>query len=239
MNLMHGDCLELLPTLPTDSVDLICCDLPYGTTKGRWDTPLPLETLWGEYDRVLKPNGATLLFAQVPFSIELGASNLKNLRYEIVWHKTNPTGHLNAKRMPMKAHENILVFYRKLPTYNPQKTQGHERKTSRGAGASTLYGEQRMESRNYNSTERYPTSVQVFPSDKQKLNLHPTQKPEALLEWLIKTYSSEGDTVLDNCMGSGTTGVACARTGRHFVGMELEPEYFRVATRRLKEYTSE
>lgn len=230
--LHFGDCLSVLPSLPDASVDLVLADLPYGTTRCAWDSVIPLEPLWREYRRVC--SGAILLFAQTPFDKVLGASNLRDLRYEWIWEKTNATGHLNAKKAPMKAHENVLVFYRKQPTYNPQKTDGHVRKVAAKWGdGSPVYGKQVLDGKIYDSTERYPRSVQVFASDKQRSKLHPTQKPLALCEYLIRTYTNPGDTVLDNCMGSGTTGRACLNTGRNFVGIENDPSSFAVAQERL------
>lgn len=234
IRLYHGDCLDVMTAIQKSSVDLVIADLPYGTTKCKWDTQIDLAQLWSQYRRVCKPSAAILLFAQTPFDKVLGCSNLPWLRYEIVWEKTSPTGHLNAKKMPMKAHENILVFYDRLPTYNPQKTAGHTRKTAtRRHDKSELYGEQNMGEVRYDSTERYPRSVITFPSDKQTSNLHPTQKPVALLEWLVRTYSNEGTIVLDNTMGSGSTGVACKNTRRHFIGIEKDQGYFKVAQQRL------
>ena len=212
---------------------MVCCDMPYGTTNCRWDTTLDLQRLWAQYRRLTKENAAIVLFAQLPFDKVLGCSNLPWLRYELIWEKTRPTGHLNAKKMPMKAHENILVFYNKLPTYNPQKTSGHERKTAvKRSDVTPVYGAQQFDELPYDSTERYPRSVLQFPSDKQRIALHPTQKPLALVEWLISTYTNPGETVLDNCMGSGTTGKACKNLGREFIGMELDETYHRIATDR-------
>lgn len=232
-NLLHGDCLDLMDAIPDGSIDMVCCDMPYGTTNCRWDTTLDLQRLWAQYRRVTKENAAIVLFAQLPFDKVLGCSNLPWLRYELIWEKTHPTGHLNAKKMPMKAHENILVFYNKSPTYNPQKTSGHVRKTAvKRSDVTPVYGAQQFDELSYDSTERYPRSVLRFPSDKQRIALHPTQKPLALVEWLISTYTNPGDTVLDNCMGSGTTGRACKNLGREFVGMELDEAYYRIATDR-------
>lgn len=232
IELMEGDCLELLPRIATDSVDLILCDLPYGTTRSKWDSVIDLEALWPEYRRICR--GAIVLTAQTPFDKVLGVSNLPMLRYEWIWEKTHPTGHMNAKRAPMKAHENVLVFYKTAPTYNPQKTSGHVRKSAVKRQDNTpVYGKQDFAPLAYDSTERYPRSVQVFASDKQRSNLHPAQKPLALMEYLVRTYSNEGDTVLDNCMGSGTTGVACIKTGRRFIGMELNAAYFATASARI------
>ena len=232
--LMQGDCLELLAEIPSASINMVCCDMPYGTTNCRWDTTLDLQRLWAQYRRVTTDNAAIVLFAQTPFDKVLGCSNLPWLRYELVWEKTHPTGHLNAKKMPMKAHENILVFYNRLPTYNPQKTSGHVRKTAvKRRDDTPVYGGQDFIELLYDSTERYPRSVLTFPSDKQRSALHPTQKPLALIEWLIASYTNAGDTVLDNCMGSGTTGEACRNLGRRFIGMELDESYFSIAAKRI------
>jgi DNA modification methylase len=212
--LMQGDCLELMDWLSDQSVDMVLCDLPYGTTACHWDTVIPLEPLWAHYRRLC--TGAIVLTAQTPFDKVLGASNLTALRYEWIWEKTEATGHLNAKKAPMKAHENILVFYNRAPTYNPQKTSGHVRKTAaanRATKQSPCYGSQAGKTA-YDSTDRYPRSVLLFPTDKRHSNLHPTQKPVALMEYLIRTYTNPGDTVLDNCMASGTAGVAALQCGR-------------------------
>ena len=242
-----GDCLELMPKHIEDkSIDLILCDLPYGTTNCKWDSIINLDKLWRNYERIIKDNGAILLFAQTPFDKVLGASNLNLLRHEWIWEKTQATGHLNAKKMPMKAHENILVFYKKLPTYNPQKTKGHERKVSKGYqreicikrrkekwGDDYIYGEETT-APDYDSTERYPRSVITFPSDKQKSKLHPTQKPLALIEYMIKTYTDEGDIVLDNTCGSGTTGLGAKNLNRNYIMMEKDPNHYKTACERLK-----
>ena len=165
----------------------------------------------------------------------LGASNLRDLKYEWIWEKTNATGHLNAKKMPMKAHENVLVFYDRQPTYNPIKTTGHVRKVAAKWGdGSPVYGKQVLDGKVYDSTERYPRSVLIFASDKQRLKMHPTQKPVALCEYLIRTYSNPADLILDNCMGSGTTGVACLNTGRRFIGIENNADYFAIAEQRIR-----
>lgn len=241
-----GDCLELMPKFVDDkSVDMIFCDLPYGTTNCRWDSVIDLPKLWGEYERVIKDNGVILLFAQTPFDKVLGASNLKLLKYEWIWEKTQATGHLNAKKMPMKAHENILVFYKKLPTYNPQKTTGHERKVSKGYqrdiciarreekwGDNYLYGKETT-APDYDSTERYPRSVLTFASDKQKSKLHPTQKPLSLIEYMIRTYTNVGDLILDNTCGSGTTGLGAKNLNRNYIMMEQDPDHYETACKRL------
>lgn len=232
VKLLHGDCLDLLPTLESKSVDLVLADMPYGTTRCDWDSLIDLDRLWPELKRVAR--GAIVLFAQTPFDKVLGASNLPMLRYEWIWEKTNATEHLNARRAPMKAHENVLVFYDRQPTYNPQKTSGHERKVSaKRRHFEPFYGATKTPGVPYASTERYPRSVQVFASDKQKSNLHRTQKPVGLCEYLIRTYSNPGDTVLDFCMGSGSTGAACQALDRRFIGIELKAEIFAIASERL------
>jgi hypothetical protein len=234
MILKQGCCLELLKQEKINSFDFICMDLPYGTTQCKWDSVIDLGALWEGLERVAKDNCAIVLFAQTPFDKVLGASNLDMLRYEWIWEKTAATGHLNAKRMPMKAHENILVFYKKLPTYNPQKTTGHNPVNSytKRKGDGECYGDT-VEISGGGATDRYPRSVQVFRSDKQTNRLHPTQKPIALLEYLVKTYSNEGDVCGDFTMGSGTMGVACKKLSRFFVGFEKDPNIFKVAQDRI------
>ena len=230
MTLLQGDCLELMKQVPDKSIDLILCDLPYGTTQNKWDTVIPFDKLWAQYNRIIKDNGAILLFSQMPFGANLIMSNPKMFRYEWVWEKTMATGHLNAKKMPLKKHENIMVFYKHLPTYNPQGLIELEEAISRQKTCPTSnYGKC---DKPYKATHtNYPTDILEYKHDKEKL--HPTQKPVALLEYLIKTYTNEGDTVLDNCMGSGSTGVACQNTNREFIGMELDEKYFNIACERL------
>jgi site-specific DNA-methyltransferase (adenine-specific) len=223
--------------IPDNSIDCVITDLPYGTTKCKWDSIIPLEPMWEQLKRIIKPNGAIVLTSQTPFDKVLGASNLSMLKYEWIYEKTAATGHLNAKKMPMKAHENILVFYKKLPTYNPQKTSGHtpvNSYTKQHDADGYCYGKTISVSGGGN-TDRYPRSVQTFSSDKQKSSLHPTQKPVALMEYLIKTYTNEGDTVLDFTMGSGTTGVAAKNLNRNFIGIEKNKEYFRIAKQRIED----
>lgn len=230
--LHFGDCLDVLPTLADKSVDLVLADMPYGTTRAAWDSQIDLLRLWPELRRVC--SGAIVLFAQAPFDKVLGASNLPLFRYQWIWEKTHATGHLNAKRAPMKAHEVAMVFCERQPTYHPQKTTGHVRKTATKRGDITpLYGQQTSAALTYDSTERYPRDVQTFASDKQRSKLHPTQKPQALCEYLIRTHSNPGDVVLDFCMGSGTTGAAAAAEGRQFIGIESDPAIFATAATRL------
>ncbi len=238
-NLMLGDCLERMKEIETGTVDMILCDLPYGTTCCSWDAVIPFEPLWEQYERVIKENGAIVLFAAQPFTAVLAASNLDMFRYEWIYEKPNATGFFNAHFQPLRAHENILVFYKAKPTFNPIKTFGHERKTAKRKDiGSEHYGKQ-VNIKAYDSTERYPRSVQLFSSDKQKSNFHPTQKPVALCEYLIRTYTNEGETVLDTTMGSGTTGVACVNTGRSFIGIEQEKKYFDIAQERIAQAGTE
>lgn len=234
MILQQGDCLELMKDIPDKSIDLILCDLPYGTTQNKWDTVIPFEDLWKQYNRIIKDNGAILLFSQMPFGANLIMSNPKMFRYEWIWEKTIATGHLNAKKMPLKKHENILVFYKHLPVYNPQGLIELDKPLIVDAKHHEYEGyndnsQKTWERKNTN----YPTDILKYGRDKMKGSLHPTQKPVELLEYLIKTYTNEGDTVLDNCMGSGSTGVACLNTNRDFIGMELDEKYFQVACDRL------
>lgn len=228
LKLFNGDCLELMQSLPDASVDLVLCDLPYGTTQNKWDTVIPLDALWAQYKRVCR--GAIVLTAQAPFDKVLGASNVGMLRYEWIWHKSKATGHLSSKFQPMKNHENVLVFYKDMPVYNPQGLVRKAVPTIRkGGNNGTNYGKSDKDA--VQEFENYPRSV--LPISSEGKGSHPTQKPVALMEYLIRTYTNEGDTVLDNCMGSGTTGVACVRSGREFIGMELNAEYFGIASRRI------
>lgn len=232
--LIFGDCLEKMKDIPDKSIDLILTDLPYGVTaRNKWDVVIPFDRLWKEYNRIIKDNGAIILFAQGMFTADLMKSNPKMWRYNLIWQKTQPTGFLNANRMPLRTHEDICVFYKKLPTYNPRKTTGHPRKTSKRGSASSL-NYQETGANAYDATERFPTSVWTFKKDIQKSALHPTQKPVALLKELILTYTNEGDTVLDSCMGSGSTGIACIETERNFIGIENDKQYFNIAAKRLE-----
>jgi len=229
MRLFNGDCLNELQHIPDASIDLIIADPPYGITNCEWDKVIPLEPLWKELHRVAKVTAAILIFGVEPFSSRLRLSNEDYYRYDWVWVKTYVTGFLNANRQPLRAHEFISVFYRKQPTYNPQKTSGHIRKTcSRNSANSNLYGKAEKAVK-YDSTERYPRSVLVFSSDKQTNALHPTQKPIELLKYFIKTYSNPGDTVLDFAMGSGSTGAAALMLNRDFVGIEQNRTFFNTA----------
>lgn len=232
IDIKQGDCLELMKDIPDKSVDMILCDLPYGTTRNKWDSVIPLNKLWKSYERIIKDNGAIVLFSQMPFSAELVHSNLKLFKYEWIWQKDNGTGFLNAKKMPLKIHENILVFYKKLPLYNPQMRTGFKPYKCKQGRHSTNYGAYEQGHITESNGERYPIDIIEFKKDS---GLHPTQKPVALLEYLIKTYTNEGETVLDNCMGSGSTGVACVNTNRNFIGYELDEKYFEIAEKRINE----
>ena len=230
------DCLTGMDRIPSGSIDAIICDLPYGTPQCKWDTTLPFDILWSQYKRIIKKNGAIILFGSEPFSSLLRLSNIQWYKYDWVWDKIKGTGFLNAKKQPMRNHEIISVFYKKQCTYNPQKTFGHTmKKTFRSKELQTeVYGMMNKDYY-YESTERYPRSIQVFRTDTQNSSLHPTQKPVALLEYLIKTYTNENDIVLDNCMGSGTTAVASINTNRQFIGFEIDKKFYDIATKRITE----
>lgn len=232
--LMQGNCLERMKEIPDECIDLILTDPPYGTTACKWDSVLPLEPMWDQLRRVIKPNGVIIMTAAQPFTSILVCSNLDMFKYDWVWEKPSAKGHLNAKKQPMRAHESVLVFYKKQPTYNPIMTDGHVRKVSfkRKTLSSNVYNKNTSDT-SYDSTKRYPRSVQLIKQDTQKSSLHPTQKPVELMEYMIKTYTDEGETVLDFTMGSGTTGIACVNTGRKFVGIELDGDYFNVAKERI------
>lgn len=233
--IMHGDCLERMKEIPSESVDMVLSDPPYGTTMCKWDSIIDVEAMWGELERVIKPRGVVILTAAQPFASMLVCSNPKMFKYDLIWEKPNATGFLNAKKMPLRAHESILVFYKKLPTFNPQMSHGHERKKSkRKTVNSECYGKA-LSLSEYDSTSRYPRSVKRVSSDKQKESLHPTQKPVELMEWIIKSYTNAGDCVLDFAMGSGTTGVAAKINNRFFIGIELENKYFKIAEKRIFE----
>lgn len=235
VRLMLGDCLQRMQEIPAASVDMVMCDLPYGTTRCEWDSVIPLEPLWAEYRRVTKENAAIVLTASQPFTTVLAASNLEMFRYEWIWDKVNrATGRQNASRMPMKRHENVLVFYRRLPTYNRQMRKGKpysgfKRGVDKHLGRTGLTDHWLV-----NRGERNPISIVPVPADnKNEVGWHPTQKPTALMAYFIKTYTNLGETVLDNTMGSGSTGVACLRTGRAFIGIERDPDFYRDACERL------
>ena len=234
---MQGDCLELMKDIPDGSVDMILCDLPYGTTVCKWDATIPFEPLWEQYERIIKDNGAIVLTASQPFTSALVMSNPKLFRYEWIWEKTKTANFMHLKRQPGKRHESVLVFYKKQPVYNPQMRAGEpyvDKRKSRKQSKGT-YGNININNTTLTNTgTRYPKSVISF-SNGESGKMHPTQKPVAMLEYLIRTYSNDGDIVLDNCMGSGSTGVACVNTNRNFIGIELDADYFKIAERRIDE----
>ena len=240
----QGDCLELMKNIKDKSIDCIICDLPYGvTSKNKWDTIIPYEPLWKEYKRIIKDNGPIILFGQDKFTAKTMLSNEKMHRYNLIWNKVLTSGFLNAGRMPLREHEDIMIFYKKLPTYNPQFTEG---KPLHGMGEK--FKKVKNNNNNYNDfnscnnpsanregdTKKYPKSILIFPRSSSSKMLHPTEKPVELLEYLIKTYSNENDVILDNCMGSGSTGVAALNTNRRFIGIELDEKYFNIAKDRIE-----
>ena len=232
IRLYRGDCLEVMPEL-TETVDAVICDLPYGTTQCRWDTVIPFEPLWASYKRVIKPSGAIVLFGSQPFTSALVMSNAKQFKHEWIWEKSRATGHLDCKRRPLRKHEIISVFGAAPVRYNPQMRLGM--KHSRGGaktGPAAVWGKF-TDRRETESEDYYPLSILPFPVALKPS--HPTQKPVALLEYLISTYTNEGETVLDNTFGSGTAAVACINTGRKFIGIERDPDYFDVAVKRCED----
>ena len=231
VELKLGDCLDKFKEIPDGSVDLILTDPPYGTTACKWDTVIPFGPMWEQIWRVLKSNGACVLFSANPFSAVLISSQLSYFKYEWIWQKEAGTGFLNAKRRPLPDHEQCLVFYRKQPTYIPQMDTGKPYKTKKGGLTDNYRPDSKAEVITENCGERYPKSVRRFDRDRSKV--HPTQKPVALLEYLVKTYTNEGETVLDFTMGSGSTGVACVNANRAFIGIEKNEKYFKIAENRI------
>ena len=240
-DILHGDCLELMKDIQNGSIDMILCDLPYGTTACKWDTIIPFDKLWEQYERIIKPNGAIILTASQPFTSALVMSNPKLFKYEWIWEKSKASNFLLAKKQPLKAHESILVFSKETPNYypimeqgKPFKGEGRSKKGSKWDGVNEVPN---ATFRNDNAGTRYPRSVKYFvTAESEKIGaLHPSMKPQLLFEYLVKTYTNEGDLVLDNCAGSGTTGVACVNTNRNFIGIELDDNYFEIAEKRIKQ----
>jgi site-specific DNA-methyltransferase (adenine-specific) len=237
-----GDCLELMKDIPDNSIDMILCDLPYGTTACKWDTVIPFEPLWEQYNRIIKDNGAIVLFGSEPFSSALRVSQLDKFKYDWIWDKKTGLGFLDSKYRPLKQHEIISVFSKggcsngsKIQmTYNPQNLIPTTKK-NRNAKSNILNSEPKQRKDLDTKFTNYPKSILTYA---RETGFHPTQKPVALLEYLIKTYTNEGDVVLDNCMGSGSTCVACVNTGRHYIGFEKEPIYYDIACQRLDEAES-
>tara|TARA_R110002012_G_scaffold42348_1_gene115208 strand:+ start:253 stop:975 length:723 start_codon:yes stop_codon:yes gene_type:complete len=234
IDLRLGDCLEVMKTIEDNSIDAIICDLPYGTTDCKWDSVIPFDLLWVEYERLIKDNGAIVLFGSEPFSTYLRMSNIKMYRYDIIWDKVNIGNPMNAKKMPLKSHENISLFYKKLPTYNPQKTDLHIKRTAKQYNVSDNFSKGNAK-KGYTSelVGKYPKSILKISNYLRRNKLHPTQKPVEVLEWLIKTYTNEKDIVLDNTMGSGSTMVACKNLNRNGIGIEKEEKYFKIAQERI------
>ena len=238
INEVHqGDCLEILKQVPDGSVDMVLCDLPYGTTRCKWDTIIPFEPLWDEYRRVAKKNAAIVLTAAQPFTSVLIASNLKEFKYNWVWEKSKATGYLNAKKMPMRAHEDVCVFYRKPPTHNPQMWESTPYNKGSAHRPTEVYGKQKEVLVKNDTGLRYPRTVQYFKTAESEGKVyHPTQKPISLFRYLIETYTNEGEVVLDSCLGAGTTALAALSCNRNFIGMELAEEYVKISRDRIKEY---
>lgn len=236
------DCLEGMKFIPDKSIDMILCDLPYGTTAYKWDNVIPFKPLWEQYERIIKDNGAIVLFGSEPFSSYLRLSNIMMFRYDWIWEKSKAGNFMNVKKQPQKIHENISVFYKKQPLYNAQmedSTRVSSRNKGKRVNANIL--ETSFDKTEYiDNGKRYPYSIQFHSNQSGELNnihrLHPTQKPVALFEYLIKTYTNEGETVLDNCIGSGTTAIACMNTKRNYIGFELNKEYFDIAEKRIKNH---
>lgn len=236
MQLMNGDCLELMKGIPDGSVDMVLCDLPYGTTACKWDSIIPFADLWAEYRRIIKPKGAIALTASQPFTSALISSNFKDFRYCWVWDKKKPSNFPLAKKQPMKYHEDVVVFGKESPDYFPIMVPVVGRAAKKGVNKGYEGFRSGLEKPEYLEkvyTDKYPSSILEFSNANQANRFHPTQKPVALMEYLIRTYTNEGMTVLDNCMGSGTTGVACVNTGRKFIGIEMDAGYFETAQKRI------
>lgn len=234
INLMQGDCLERMKEIPDGAISMILADPPYGTTACKWDSVIPFEPMWEQLKRVIKPNGAIVLFGSQPFTSALIMSNIKMFKYEWVWVKSRTTGHLDAKRRPMKCQENISVFYDKQPTYNYELKKLDKPISSfrKNGKSGSLLGKTNQMLNKFQNATGYPIQVITFPSE-HNIGKHPTQKPVPLMEYLIKTYTNQGETVLDFTMGSGTTGVACVNTNRNFIGIEMDDGYFKIAEDRI------
>jgi site-specific DNA-methyltransferase (adenine-specific) len=231
IDLIHGDCLEVMRQIPNKSVDAIICDLPYGTTACKWDSVIPFEPLWAQYKRIIKDNGAVVLFASQPFTSELVMSNTKWFKYQWVWEKSRFANQMLAKIQPLKIHEDIVVFANDKAIYNPQGLIEVNKVTKQGSKITDNNGGGIRKTSYLQTHTNYPRSILRFGSEGK--TIHPTQKPVDLLEYLVKTYTNEGDIVLDNCMGSGTTGVACVNLGRNFIGIEKDLQYFEIAKNRI------
>ena len=231
MQLIHGDCLDKMPMIPDGSVDMVMADVPYGTTACKWDSVIPLEPMWGQLKRVIKSNGAIVMTASQPFTTTLIASNIKMFKYCWVWEKSKPSNFLNCKKQPMRKVEDVIVFYTKQSTYNPQDLVVGKQNSN--SGTENTYGRVKSEWSQEVTYTNYPHNILRFANVVGKQAIHPTQKPVALMEYLIKTYTNEGETALDFTMGSGTTGVACRNLNRNFIGIEKDEKYFEIACKRI------
>jgi len=247
---INGDCLEMMKSIPDVSIDMILCDLPYGTTACKWDVIIPFDKLWKQYERIVKPNGAIVLFSSEPFSSYLRLSNIKYYRYDIIWDKETGNGSVLCSKRPLKQFEKINIFYGKQPFYNPQMTSRDKSKYRKPRDMKNWEGEvnetmllKRVNQSKYNELEMYPTDILKFNCKSKELNtkhkIHPTQKPLDLFEWLIKTYTRENETVLDNCAGSGTTAIACINTNRNYILIEKEEKYFDIINERIANHTQQ
>ena len=234
-SVLHGDCLELMKDIPDGSIDMILCDLPYGTTACKWDEIIPFEPLWEQYNRIIKDNGAIVLTASQPFTSALVMSNQKMFKYSWIWDKVKPSGFQVAKYRPMMRQEDVLVFGKGRINYNPIMTVREKVKTSRVYSSSDSNPLKNNDGKNRTYTHKYPQSILTFSNAVQKGKIHPTQKPVPLFEYLIKTYTNDGETVLDNCAGSGTTAIACMNTNRNYILMEQEKEYIDIISKRIAE----
>ena len=242
----NEDCIIGMKLIDDKSIDMILCDLPYGqTARNKWDTVIPFDKLWEQYNRIIKDNGVIVLFANGMFTADLMLSNRKMWKYNLVWDKVLPSGFLNAKRMPMRSHEDLCVFYKKPPTYNPQMIEGKECHTrGKAVGKSqedfsrnTNYGE--LEAVETKGNLKYPKSILTFQKPHPSKTIHPTQKPVEGLEWAIRTYTNENETVLDNCIGSGSTAIACINTNRKYIGFEMDNTYYDLAKNRIEDHKSQ
>jgi len=249
IDLRYGDTIEQMKLIPDKSIDMILCDLPYGTTKCSWDTIIAFDKLWEQYERIVKENGAIVLFGKQPFTTDLINSNRKLFKYELIWEKDKPNNFALANKQPMCYHENILVFYKKQPTYNKQMIEregkgtwrynfdiSHENRKMHGSDKK--YQGKKNKS-NYDVNLKNPKSILYYDTGKRQLLLHPTQKPLPLIEWIVSTYSNENDTILDNTFGSCTTGIACINTNRNFIGIENNMDYFNISLKRVEEKRKE
>lgn len=234
----QGNCLEVMQSIEDASIDMILCDLPYGVTKNKMDIVIPFDKLWKQYERIIKSNGVIALFAQGIFYVDLVSSNKKLFRYDLIWDKKLTSGFLNCNRQPLRKHEQIAIFYKKQPTYNPQFTSGlpsHSKGKCLNKHKNNNYGKyDEVDNTSKSNIDKFPTSILEYQKVHPSKALHPTQKSIELSKYLIKTYTNENELVLDNCMGSGTTAIACIETNRHYIGIELQQEYVDIANKRIR-----